>query len=215
MSDAGEVLRIDRLVHLDDPAGAAWWVLDYKLRLAPDRLAPYRRQSRRYPATSSRAPQPGGDGPLRVRHRRGRGSSSSPEVQRFTARSLTFRAFIAPSAVAPVRSNQATSSPRDAVRCRPCDPSIVADGRLRALRPAAAARQERADDGLARHRHAHRRRGDAVDAAPFAGRRGGDRPLAADGAARRAARASEHRARSPSAACTSTGRTSPSIVAPA
>ena len=42
---AGEVLRIDRLVLLDDPLeGAVWWVLDYKLRHAPQALAAYRDQ---------------------------------------------------------------------------------------------------------------------------------------------------------------------------
>jgi len=40
----GEVLRIDRLVQLDD----AWWVLDYKLNHAPHELDDYREQLRRY-----------------------------------------------------------------------------------------------------------------------------------------------------------------------
>jgi ATP-dependent helicase/nuclease subunit A len=40
----GEVLRIDRLVQLDD----AWWVLDYKLNHAPQELDDYREQLRRY-----------------------------------------------------------------------------------------------------------------------------------------------------------------------
>ena len=31
VSHGGEVLRIDRLVQLDSPGEAAWWVLDYKL----------------------------------------------------------------------------------------------------------------------------------------------------------------------------------------
>jgi ATP-dependent helicase/nuclease subunit A len=40
----GEVLRIDRLVQLND----AWWVLDYKLSHAPQELEAYRDQLRRY-----------------------------------------------------------------------------------------------------------------------------------------------------------------------
>jgi len=39
-----ELLRIDRLVQLDD----AWWVLDYKLSHTPQALAEYRAQLRRY-----------------------------------------------------------------------------------------------------------------------------------------------------------------------
>jgi ATP-dependent helicase/nuclease subunit A len=48
VADAGEILRIDRLVLLDEADGPAWWVLDYKLSLAPDALEPYRRQLLRY-----------------------------------------------------------------------------------------------------------------------------------------------------------------------
>jgi len=44
VSVGGEVLRIDRLVQLDD----AWWVLDYKLNHAPQELDDYREQLRRY-----------------------------------------------------------------------------------------------------------------------------------------------------------------------
>ncbi|OYT99428.1 MAG: DNA helicase UvrD [Burkholderiales bacterium PBB1] len=48
--DAGEWLRIDRLVHRraveDDPE--TWWVLDYKLSHAPHQLDAYRRQLARY-----------------------------------------------------------------------------------------------------------------------------------------------------------------------
>jgi ATP-dependent helicase/nuclease subunit A len=49
VSDSGEVLRIDRLVQLDEKAGAqVWWVLDYKLHHAPEALEPYRQQLLRY-----------------------------------------------------------------------------------------------------------------------------------------------------------------------
>ena len=59
MSHAGEVLRIDRLVQLeDDGAGPVWWVLDYKLRHAPEALEPYRQQLLRY-REAVRAAQPG------------------------------------------------------------------------------------------------------------------------------------------------------------
>ncbi|HEX6363076.1 MAG TPA: PD-(D/E)XK nuclease family protein, partial [Albitalea sp.] len=51
----GEVLRIDRLVQLGDE----WWVLDYKLRHAPQELAPYRAQLAAYRAAVQRL-QPGG-----------------------------------------------------------------------------------------------------------------------------------------------------------
>jgi len=44
ISAAGEVLRIDRLVHRAE----AWWVLDYKLSHAPQELAHYRAQLLRY-----------------------------------------------------------------------------------------------------------------------------------------------------------------------
>ena len=58
LSDDGEVLRIDRLVHVDEPDGPVWWVLDYKLSHAPEELAPYREQLLRYRAAIARA-QPG------------------------------------------------------------------------------------------------------------------------------------------------------------
>ena len=62
VSDAGEALRIDRLVCLDgDPEGDArpvWWVLDYKLQHAPQELASYRDQLLRYRNAVLRA-QPG------------------------------------------------------------------------------------------------------------------------------------------------------------
>jgi ATP-dependent helicase/nuclease subunit A len=44
VSAAGETLRIDRLVRLDEPGGPVWWVLDYKLAHAPDQLDAYRAQ---------------------------------------------------------------------------------------------------------------------------------------------------------------------------
>ena len=45
---AGETLRIDRLVALQDPAGTSWWVLDYKLQGAPAADAANREQLQRY-----------------------------------------------------------------------------------------------------------------------------------------------------------------------
>jgi ATP-dependent helicase/nuclease subunit A len=48
MADAGEMLRLDRLVKLDDGAGPTWWVLDYKLALQPGEQAEYREQMQRY-----------------------------------------------------------------------------------------------------------------------------------------------------------------------
>lgn len=48
VSDAGEVLRIDRLVDLDDSGQRSWWVLDYKLQHSPDSLPAYREQLQRY-----------------------------------------------------------------------------------------------------------------------------------------------------------------------
>ena len=51
VSEAGEVLRIDRLVLLaTDDAPATWWVLDYKLQAAALSLPGYREQVRRYMA---------------------------------------------------------------------------------------------------------------------------------------------------------------------
>jgi ATP-dependent helicase/nuclease subunit A len=61
VGDAGDVLRIDRLVLLDDeqPGGApTWWVLDYKLQHAPQQLEAYRAQLLRYRDAVRRA-QPG------------------------------------------------------------------------------------------------------------------------------------------------------------
>ncbi|MBX3619977.1 MAG: UvrD-helicase domain-containing protein [Rhizobacter sp.] len=51
VAEAGEVLRIDRLVQVADPAGsgpATWWVLDYKLASHPDEQVAYREQMLRY-----------------------------------------------------------------------------------------------------------------------------------------------------------------------
>jgi len=58
LADAAGVLRIDRLVHLDEGAGACWWVLDYKLNAAPAELPGYREQMARY-LQAVRAAQPG------------------------------------------------------------------------------------------------------------------------------------------------------------
>ena len=48
VSHGGELLRIDRLVRIDEGEARAWWVLDYKLRHAPEQLESYRRQLLRY-----------------------------------------------------------------------------------------------------------------------------------------------------------------------
>jgi ATP-dependent helicase/nuclease subunit A len=58
--DGGELLRIDRLVHLRATEGdaEAWWVLDYKLSHAPEQLEAYRQQLARYRRAVSRL-QPG------------------------------------------------------------------------------------------------------------------------------------------------------------
>jgi ATP-dependent helicase/nuclease subunit A len=58
VSVAGEVRRIDRLVHVDEGDSAVWWVLDYKLRHDPQALAPYRQQLLGY-REAVRAAQPG------------------------------------------------------------------------------------------------------------------------------------------------------------
>ncbi len=58
VSAAGEALRIDRLVRLDAPGGAVWWVLDYKLSHAPEQLDDYRAQLLRY-RDAVRSAQPG------------------------------------------------------------------------------------------------------------------------------------------------------------
>jgi ATP-dependent helicase/nuclease subunit A len=48
VSEAGELLRIDRLVELDDGGGPVWWVLDYKIQHAPQQIDTYRAQLQRY-----------------------------------------------------------------------------------------------------------------------------------------------------------------------
>ena len=60
VGDGGDVLRIDRLVLLEEAAGAGptWWVLDYKLQHAPQELDAYRAQLLRYRDAVGRA-QPG------------------------------------------------------------------------------------------------------------------------------------------------------------
>jgi ATP-dependent helicase/nuclease subunit A len=58
VGESGEVLRIDRLVALDEAGERTWWVLDYKLRHAPEALAEYREQMRRY-RDAVRSLQPG------------------------------------------------------------------------------------------------------------------------------------------------------------
>ncbi len=58
VSAAGEPLRIDRLVLLDEPGGPVWWVLDYKLQHAPQGLDEYRAQMLRY-RSAVQAAQPG------------------------------------------------------------------------------------------------------------------------------------------------------------
>ena len=58
VGEAGEALRIDRLVLLDDGFGPVWWVLDYKLHHAPETLVEYQDQLRRYRAAIEHA-EPG------------------------------------------------------------------------------------------------------------------------------------------------------------
>ena len=49
VGEGGELLRIDRLVRLDDaPGGPEWWVLDYKLQQSPAELVRYHEPMRRY-----------------------------------------------------------------------------------------------------------------------------------------------------------------------
>lgn len=48
IAEAGEALRVDRLVKLDEGDGPVWWVLDYKLALQPQDEAGYREQMHRY-----------------------------------------------------------------------------------------------------------------------------------------------------------------------
>jgi ATP-dependent helicase/nuclease subunit A len=59
VSASGDVLRIDRLVRLEEQGREpVWWVLDYKLNHAPEALEPYRQQLLRY-RDVVRAAQPG------------------------------------------------------------------------------------------------------------------------------------------------------------
>lgn len=59
VSEAGQALRIDRLVALADAAGGlTWWVLDYKLNAGPASIDGYRAQLQRYRA-AVQALQPG------------------------------------------------------------------------------------------------------------------------------------------------------------
>jgi len=48
VAEAGELLRIDRLVQLEEGGQSVWWVLDYKLALKPDAQGAYREQMLRY-----------------------------------------------------------------------------------------------------------------------------------------------------------------------
>lgn len=54
----GAVLRIDRLVRLDEAGVDTWWVLDYKLNRRPEELAAYHEQLAAYRAAVRQA-QPG------------------------------------------------------------------------------------------------------------------------------------------------------------
>ena len=74
LSDGGEVLRIDRLVLVDEGDGPVWWVLDYKLQ-------PRARRARRLSGAIAALPRGGRARPagrrrsLRLHHRRRAGSS--------------------------------------------------------------------------------------------------------------------------------------------
>ncbi|MBC7954645.1 MAG: UvrD-helicase domain-containing protein [Cytophagales bacterium] len=48
VADAGELLRIDRLVQIEAQGERVWWVLDYKLALQPQAQAEYHAQMQRY-----------------------------------------------------------------------------------------------------------------------------------------------------------------------
>ena len=58
VSRDGTVLRIDRLVRLDQDGVDTWWVLDYKLNRRPEELAAYHEQLAAYRAAVEQA-QPG------------------------------------------------------------------------------------------------------------------------------------------------------------
>ncbi|MBC8055118.1 MAG: PD-(D/E)XK nuclease family protein, partial [Rhizobiales bacterium] len=55
VSEGGDLLRIDRLVLLDERDAPVWWVLDYKLQHAPQQLDAYRAQLLRYREAVRRA----------------------------------------------------------------------------------------------------------------------------------------------------------------
>ena len=48
LADGDDLLRLDRLVAIDEPAGRVWWVLDYKLHSAPQSEPAHRAQLLRY-----------------------------------------------------------------------------------------------------------------------------------------------------------------------
>jgi ATP-dependent helicase/nuclease subunit A len=52
--DGESVLRIDRLVALDEGGRRTWWILDYKLQSAPQSIPVYREQLARYRAVLQR-----------------------------------------------------------------------------------------------------------------------------------------------------------------
>ena len=111
LSDAGEVLRIDRLVlrrrgRRAGRGGCSTTSCSH----APDELDAYRAQLLRYRAAVARA-QPGDAVRCAFVTGDGQGGGARVTVQRFTARNLTFPVLIAPSPGAPVRSNQANSVP--------------------------------------------------------------------------------------------------------
>ena len=58
VAESGDILRIDRLVALEEDGVRVWWVLDYKLRHAPAELVDYREQMARY-VRAVRALEPG------------------------------------------------------------------------------------------------------------------------------------------------------------
>jgi ATP-dependent helicase/nuclease subunit A len=58
VGNAGDALRIDRLVRLKSGNGDVWWVLDYKMQHAPHEVPEYREQLLRYRAAVQEA-QPG------------------------------------------------------------------------------------------------------------------------------------------------------------
>ncbi len=59
-AESGDVLRIDRLVELEEEGRRTWWVLDYKLRHTPQALDGYRAQLLRY-RRAVQAAEPGAE----------------------------------------------------------------------------------------------------------------------------------------------------------